>query len=117
MDYRKQFYDLNQFIGGYFHQDWGIDYDWKGEEPDFETVVRFYKAKNPPATVARTTEQLQRFLALRLDDEQVEEVVGREFRSFYNPGPRGLTERQWLEEVLKILKEPTRAKTAVLAEQ
>lgn len=105
MDYRKQFYNLSQFMGGYFHQDWKDEYDWKGQTPSFEPVVHFYKAKNPPAIIAKTIEEMQRFLALQLNDEELKEVLQLNFHVSYNPQPRGLTKRQWLEEVLKILKD------------
>lgn len=115
MNYSKQFYDLYQFLGAYFNQDWTDEYDWKEQKPDFEPVVHFYKAKNPSTTVARATEQLEKFLALPLDDEQLEEIVTSEFGSSYYPAPRGLTERQWLEQVLKLLKQPVDANAPVLS--
>lgn len=65
-----------------------------------------YKAEDPPATVAQTTQELEEFMTLSLPDKELEEVVAYEMGSAYYPPGSGQTYRQWLEEVLAILKKP-----------
>jgi CdiI immunity protein len=103
-DFRQRFRALEQFLSGYFHQDWKDDYDWRGETPNTEEVARFFKSQNPPADVARTAEELRRFLSL--DDQEIRDALDR-INLAYNPRARGLTERRWLETLLRILTDHT----------
>lgn len=100
-DFRQRFYDLEQFLTGFFHQDWKEVYDWRGERPTFEAVVRHFKSVATAAELTRTAEQLRQFLS-QADEQEVAETLDR-IHVAYNPRARGLTERQWLEAVLQIL--------------
>lgn len=102
----SRFPKLRNLLGSYFYQDWDDDYDWQGETPNFNAVVRFYKANNPPATVAQATKELQQFLTLQLDEGDLKAALA-DIGVFYSPQADGMTRRQWLEQVLAILQEPT----------
>lgn len=105
-EYRKLYPDLGSLLGAFFHQRWEEDLDWQGESPNYRAVVRFYKTLCSPTELDDTRKQLQRFLALLLDEDQTEDIVSDEFHcAFYPPGG-GQTYRQWLEDVLRILDEP-----------
>jgi hypothetical protein len=100
--------NLTYFFSAYFHQDWNHAYDWQGERPSSEVVVRDFKAKNPEETVTQATRELEQFLVQVLAEGDLREVVVHELgANVYAPG-LGLTYRQWLEAVLDILKEPRR---------
>lgn len=107
-DYQKRFYELYQFLAGYFHQDWVEVFDWQGEEPNYRAVVNHFKNTNPRELVKKTADELERFLALPLGDKEIAEATQR-LGSCYYPPADGLGERQWLESVLKILREPASA--------
>lgn len=109
-DFRQRFRALDQFLSGYFHQDWKDDYDWQGAVPNTEEVARFFKSQNPPADVARTAEELRRFLAL--GDEEVRDALDR-ISLAYNPRARGLSHRQWLENLLRVLTDPDEPPSAL----
>ncbi|MTJ53644.1 hypothetical protein FJR38_13815 [Anabaena sp. UHCC 0253] len=106
--YEKLYPGLKQFFGGYFHQDWTYIYDWQGEPPSFQVVVRDFKTNNSQAIVTQVTQELAQFIAdhLTLEDDwdlgQI--VIHKLLCSIYAPG-LGLTYRQWLEDILTILKE------------
>jgi hypothetical protein len=106
--YEKLYPELKQFFGGYFHQDWTYIYNWHGKLPSFQVVVRDFKTNNSPAIVAQVTQELEQFIADHLtleDDWDLGEIVTHELLScIYAPG-LGLTYRQWLREILAILKE------------
>lgn len=104
-NYKERFPELKYLLGAYFHQDWLHDYEWDGEEPTFGAVVRNFKATNPLNTVVRATQELEQFLALHLDEEEMRETLRKLGSAYYAPGG-GQTFRQWLEEVAVILKEP-----------
>ncbi|HAZ48675.1 MAG TPA: hypothetical protein DDW76_28370 [Cyanobacteria bacterium UBA11369] len=105
--YERLYPALRQFFGGYFHQDWTYTYDWQGQPPSYQVIVRAFKAKNSPA-VTQVTQELEQFIADHLtleDDEDLREIVTRELWScVYAPG-LGLTYQQWLRDILTILKE------------
>ncbi len=105
--YDSRFPELGQFLGGFFHQDWKDVLDWQEQQPNFEEVVRFYKTQALPTEVVNATEQLRQFLKLPMGEQEFNEVVTYEFGGSYTPRSRGLTKRQWLEAVLKVLEEPT----------
>jgi hypothetical protein len=104
INYEERFPKLGYLLGGYFHQDWPYDYGSDGE-PSFETIVRHFKARNPPRTVSQATEELEQFLKLPLGEDELDEILGKLGSYYYAPG-LGMTYRQWLEAVLKILREP-----------
>lgn len=106
-DFAKRYPELYQFLAGYFHPDWKNEYDWQGKTPNFEHAVLLYKNGNPPATVAQATDELQQFLALPLDEKEFNDIATHKLGAVYTPRSRGLTKRQWLEQVLVILQEPT----------
>lgn len=105
--YREKYSELYQFLGGYFHPDWKECFDWKGQSPMFELVVRHYKAEEDSSMgIAKTTAELEEFLSLPLSDRELEQIVDDEFTAWYTPRSRGMSKRQFLEKILAILKEP-----------
>jgi hypothetical protein len=104
--YRERFYELSQFLGGYFHFDWDACFDWHGQSPTFELVVRHAKMEDSPQGIQKTIDELQEFLSLPLSDEEFQEIVTHEFGAVYTPHSRGMNDRQFLEKILEILKQP-----------
>ena len=109
-DYRYKFAELYQFFGGYFYQGWALDYNWETARPSFAAVVRHFKAVNPPPTVTRVRNELEDLLNLDLSEEQLTEILTELGSNFYAPA-EDLTNRQWLENILDVLREsPTTAR-------
>ena len=104
MNYAKQFYNLDQFLGGYFHQDWVYVFDWKGKKPNFEDVVRYYRQEQHPDYLAKVINELQAFLELPLSEDQLKKILSREFYVAYSPHRFNITIRYWLERILDILE-------------
>lgn len=69
-DFRSRFYELYQFLGGYFHQFWSEVLDWRGEKPNFEAIVNFYKFSDSLEGISKTTKELEDFLALNLSEKK-----------------------------------------------
>lgn len=105
MDYHKEFFGI---WGLYrtFNQDWVPSYDWKGRVPTFQPIIRYFKTTESEETVAALINQIDRLLNLPLSESEFERVVDEELGSEYTPQSQGLNDRQFLEESLKILKEP-----------
>ena len=104
-NFAKDFYELDQFLGCYFDQFWKESFDWKGEKPNFESVVRYYKVVNEPSgTVSKATQMLQDFLELGLSEEQIRKLFIRT-GIWYGPSYQNMSYREWLEAILTLLRE------------
>jgi hypothetical protein len=84
---------LHQLLGGWFHQDWGLD----GET--WEQTVAEYKAVTSAADVLGAKADIETLLKNSGDD------IDREFvRMFhFDPAGCGMTTRQWLTRVHDVL--------------
>ena len=105
--YERLYPELRQFFGGYFHQDWNYTYNWQGEPPSFQVVVRDFKTNNSQADVTQVIQELEQFMAAHLteDDWDLGEIVTNELCSCIHAPGLGLTYQQWLKDILTILKE------------
>ena len=107
-NYRFKFPELYQFFGGYFYQGWTSDYRWETSSPNFSAVVRHFKAVNPPPFVALVRNQMEDLLGEDLEEAELSQVLKELGSNFYAPA-ENLNNRQWLEQILLILREsPTK---------
>lgn len=102
--YPQKFPELYQFFGGYFYQGWATDYRWEGNSPNFNAVVRHFKAVNPPATVMNVRTELEELLAIELSEEELSQALKHLGSNFYPTG-QNLTFHQWITQILEILNE------------
>lgn len=107
MDIKSKFPKLKNLLGSYFYQDWEYDYDWQGNQPNFEEVILFYKAVNPTSTNFLAAEELRKFLALSLNEKKLSNAL-QDIGVFYSPRSRNVTLRQWLESILNILEDTSK---------
>lgn len=103
--YEKEFSELYQYLGGLFHQYWKDVFDWKGQEANFEGVVRYFKIRNSKHYEKEELKELKEFLNLDLTESQVEDVMD-EWNIAYYPYGSNMTYIEWLNGILKILEEP-----------
>lgn len=94
-------------LWAYLERGWEAEYDWRGQKPTFEAVVRHFKAVSPPAFVGRAIAETRCLLAQPLSERLLSEIVQRDFCVAYDPHVEGLTYRQWLEAVVAVLEEST----------
>lgn len=92
-------------LWAYLERGWEAEYDWRGQEPAFETVVRHFKAVSPPGFVCRAVAEIRCLLAQPLSERLLSEIVQRDFCVAYDPRAKGMTYRQWLEAVIAVLEE------------
>lgn len=101
-NYREQYPSLTYAISPYFHQDWVAEYYWSGSA-NWETVVRQFMAENEPEKIKQAVADLEKFLSLPLNDEEIDKIVQYDFTtSGFMPLNTG---RAFLRRVLEILKE------------
>jgi hypothetical protein len=89
---------LRRFFGGYFHQDWQQDYS------STRDAVTAYLHDVPPASAATTVEELDRMLAMQLDDATLGMLLRESFGCNYVPQVDELSNRAWLERVRDALR-------------
>lgn len=113
-NYRFKFPELYQFFGGYFYQGWSADYRWESSKPEFVSVIRHFKAVNPPATVNRVRIELEELLMLAVEEEYLGSILTELGNNFF-PSAENLTYTEWLAKIVEILNE-SQTKARVLRE-
>ena len=106
-EYSKRFPNL-AYILGYFHEDMFDGFEWLGRKPDYQTVIKYIKTQDSPTINKKAPDELHNFLTLSKDwdEDRLEDVLLYDFSgSIYAPGI-GITYREFLEGILKILEEP-----------
>lgn len=95
-----QVYSLDQFFGGYLHQDWSDDYG------TWQNAVRHFMAEGTDSERSQTVAGIERLLLDILDDEELSRHLYRELGCYYSPRPDagGPTVRQWLRDVAVLLR-------------
>ena len=105
-NYSEKFPELYQFLGGLFHQDWSYVYDWKGNTPNYEGVIRDAKIREHKLYLEKNIIELKIFLNLNLDESEIETIMRKKFKLGIRPEFWNLTHKLWLGRILQILEEP-----------
>jgi hypothetical protein len=105
-DLEKKYPKLHYCLMAYFHQDWQVVVDWKGNAPNFDEVVRFYKSHivDNRGEKEQVTNELRNLLAVSTEEELKQ--FNRSASVYVHMPSYGITNRQWLEGILKVLEEP-----------
>lgn len=103
---KNKFPELDQYLSGLFHQGWKDVFDWSGETPNYEGVVRYFKLRNRNRYKEDELKELREFLNLKLENNEIESIVRNDWGIAFRPAYINLTHKQWLEKILKILEEP-----------
>ena len=103
--YQKKYYDLYQFLGGYFHQDWSHCYEWNDQGPDWKVPVLQFKKDALPDELAIAIKELESLLAEQLTEPELEDALDELGSFVYVPALGYKAYRAWAEDILKILKE------------
>jgi CdiI immunity protein len=105
--YSQKFPKLYNFFAGSFHNFWPDMCRKSGDEPSTKIVVREYKLENHRNTINQAIHELEKLISIsiNMNEKNIRNVVVRDLGANINPSVEGLTYRQWLEEVLRILRE------------
>src|SRR5262245_139416 len=98
---REKFPDLHGLMACYFHQDWDLD------DPDAEAVLHHFIKDASPAQIQRVVRDVERFLTLRLTDEQCRQALDKLWCN-YNPAADGMSCTDWLRWVQNKLQDQNR---------
>lgn len=107
-NYSKQFPNLAYLLDCYFHEDQFQVFDWSGREHNYEGIVRYFKIKENAEQISKTEKDLEEFLKISFqwDEEKLDEILRLSFDGIFFAPFFGITYREFLEGVLRILKEP-----------
>ena len=91
--------ELERLLGAWFNLDWTLDY---GEADD---VLRAYVAEEPAEAVAEAIGELDDLLSRGLSEADLRNLVWWQLLGRYDPTADGLTMKEWLERVTRLLRE------------
>ncbi len=97
MKLNKEFPELEQFLGGYFHQ------DWKDFHGSAEMAIEEYAINSSKDELSHTVQELDRLLSLGLSEAELDYAICKELGCYYNPKPRGRSMTEWLRWVRATL--------------
>lgn len=105
MDLAAEFPNLDQFIGCYFHQDWTIDAEERGDitHPDY-AILHAFKDVNAAYLLA-IKEDIDKLLARQYTEVKLLQIIEDEFCGNINPSLDGLTMQRWLEHVCQMIND------------
>ena len=96
---KTSLYDLYQFFGGYFHQDWVC------EHPDYISVVNNFIKDASSEDIKDVIRDFKILLEMQLSEEELRHIAFYELGCYFDPEPSGITYRQWFTELKTILEE------------
>ena len=104
MNFEKEFYELDQLLGGYFHQSWQSAFFWDKEaiESRWETAVRQYLFEDSEEGIRKTRKQIENLLSLNLSEDELKKIIDSSTGSGFKPLK---TYNAFLSRVLEILTE------------
>ncbi len=106
MTLNNEFSQLEQFLGGYFHQDWMDEF---GVE---EMAIKAYAEGVNQQTINNTLDELDKLLSLGLPEAALRQMMVDNLLCEYNPDPDGISMTNWLHWVRNTLAKYAAEKAA-----
>jgi hypothetical protein len=97
MTLNADFPTLAQLFGGYFNQDWVLDYGSR------EEAVTAFQSGESSDVVSRAKQELDRLTTLYSDESSLADVL-RHLGCEFNPSVDGLTYSAWIIELKSALE-------------
>lgn len=91
--------NLEQFLGGYFHQDFVLDYG----DPDH--AIAAFLAEATPESVQAVCSELDQLIPLVEHKDDPEKLLWQVLGCYYYPKADGLSVADWLKHVRSKLQE------------
>lgn len=94
----EEFPALEQFLGGYFHQDWGLDFS------DPESLIHSFLERAEEEFVQDVIHDLESVLAVPRGEAEMKDLLFRRLGCYVEPSAFGQTYTQfawWLRDVLR----------------
>lgn len=99
----KSFPELEQFLGGYFHQDWMHD------APDPEGIIQLFVAHATSEQMAGVRQELNKVLNQQRSDAELQDLLIK-LGCYVYLSALGVTAREWLTTVRARITELAAAK-------
>lgn len=85
---------VKEFFSAYFHEDWCSD-----AEDSTQVVAEYLRERPDRATLRSIARGIQLLVERHTPDDEMENVLFREFGCYYLPSADGRSAREWLQEV------------------
>ncbi len=96
---------LENFIGGFFHQNWIDVVELRGEPKEEDYVVSDMLKVASRGYLLKLTDDISRLLASGLSEADLRRIIKYEFVGNIDPALDGSTFRAWLEHVKERIDE------------
>ena len=93
-----RYYTLQRFFLSRFHPDWRLD------APTADQVAREFVASEDSEYVSRVMRELRELLDEGLPEDQLHELLTRDYSLFFDPWKREVTMEEWLRDLLRSLE-------------
>lgn len=94
----RRLYALQEFFLGCFHP------DWQKDSPTRSHVVEEYLRTVEPADARAVAEDLRELLDQRLSEDELHDMVLREYSLFYDPWHDEISMTEWLASLMQDLE-------------
>ena len=103
MDHGAAHPRVRQFIGCYLNQDWTIDAEERGDAVHPDSAILDAFKDYEPASLLAIKKEIKALLARNYNDEQLTNVIQKEFHGSVRPSARGSSMHEWLEHVCQMI--------------
>ena len=102
-NYVDSYTKLGYLMGCYLNKNWKNNYNWHGKKPSLEAVINDFKASESEV-LEQTIKDIERLLESHSDEREIKELL-LHMDSDIKAKDSKTTYRQWLEEIVSILRQ------------
>ena len=92
--------ELRQFAGGYFHEDYDLEFATADE------AVGGFRQESPSESINTVLHELKSLVDSSLTEDELDDLWINQLHANYDPREDGMTYREWFAHVRELLTQP-----------